>query len=271
MASPSMKTSFETPLVSVIVPFYNSEDTLESCIEALLAQRDVGGFYEILLVDNRSTDRSAEIASRYQVQNSADGTRLTVLHESEAGAYAARNKGLRHASAPLIAFTDSDCDVDPRWLRAIRQGMEDPGVAILLGHCRYPGEASLPLRFLAAYENAKTQYVLEKKPSTYHFGYTNNMAVRASVFDQIGPFKLWKRAADTELIHRLAANISDLKQPEQRVAFQPAMKIIHREFLTARDRARRLSLYTSTNSKIETFRELGAGGRLGVLLRFLGA
>jgi glycosyltransferase involved in cell wall biosynthesis len=246
----------DSPRVSVIVPFFNREPYLPACIEALLAQDDVGGPVEILMVDNRSTDGSAAVVQRYP--------QLTLLREETQGVYAARNAALRAARAPLLAFTDADCVTDRGWLRAVCEGLRDPGVGILIGHCRYPAEASRALALLAAYENAKAEYVVTHCPPAHHFAYANNMAVRASVFAQVGPFRLWDRAGDTELVHRLAAS-----RPDLRIAFQPDMRVTHVEFLRLRDRVRRLSTYTQTNAKIPSFRELGVSGRAGVLLHLL--
>jgi hypothetical protein len=139
--------------------------------------------------------------------------------------------------------------------------MQDPTVGILLGQCSYPRNASLTLRALGAYENAKSEYVIQHCDAAHHFGYANNMAVRASVFEELGPFKEWKRAADTELVHRLESHRPDLK-----VAYRASMKVTHMEFMNARERLRRLSLYTHTNVKVETFREIRLSQRLGLLL-----
>lgn len=245
-----------SPLVSVVVPFFNSERHLAECIESLLSQENVGGPYEIILINNRSSDGSASIVERYPD--------LIVLEEPTPGTYAARNTGIRRARSPLIAFTDADCVAANVWLRSIRDGMEDPSVAILLGCCLYPPSASFSLRMLGAYENSKTHYVTRKCAPAHHFAYANNMAVRTSVFEDIGLFEEWQRAADTELVHRLRA-----RHPELRPRFNPFMKVTHMEFLQTRDRVRRMSLYTQTNAKIDTFRELGLGHRLGVLLQLL--
>jgi len=245
-----------SPRVSVIVPFFNRQQYLPACIEALLAQDDVGGAVEIILVDNRSTDGSASVVQRYP--------QVTLLREETKGVYAARNAGIRHARAPLVAFTDADCVTDRDWLRAVCDGLRDPDVAILIGDCRYPAGASRALTLLAAYENAKADYVVSHCAPAHHFAYANNMAVRASVFEQLGPFRLWERAGDTELVHRLAA-----QRPDLRVSYQPDMRVTHLEFLRVRDRMRRLSLYTQTNSQIPSFSELGASRRAGVLLHLL--
>jgi len=242
----------ERPRVSVVAPVFNNRDHLSLCIESLLGQRNAGP-YEVILVDNGSTDGSLEIArSRPEI---------TLLEEAKPGAYPARNTGLRAASGSIIAFTDGDCVVDPDWLETIQAAMKDPTVGALVGHCRFPRHASRALHLLGAYENAKAEYVLSQCDRRFHFGYTNNMAVRASIFDELGPFLEWKRAGDSELVHRIAA-----RKPELRTVFSDLMRVTHMEFASSRTRAKRLNLYTRTNSKIETFEELGLAQRIGVLV-----
>jgi glycosyltransferase involved in cell wall biosynthesis len=244
------------PAISVVVPFFNSERHIAACIESLLAPEGFDAPFEIIFINNGSTDSSPSIVSRY--------SQLSVLEESKPGAYAARNTGIRQARAPLIAFTDADCVVDKTWLRSIEEGMRDPEIAILLGQCLYPAAASLSLRLLGAYENAKTAYVTSRCSSEHHYAHANNMAVRASVFDEIGLFEEWDRAADSELVHRLAS-----RRPDLRLSFRPSMKITHMEFRLARTRLQRLQLYTQTNVQIETFKELDWGQRLMVLAQLL--
>lgn len=242
----------DAPSVSVVVPFFNRRQSLAACVEALLRQDSVGGPVQIILVDNGSNDDSRSLLARY--------TGVTVLAEATPGAYAARNTGIRHARAPILAFTDADCVVERDWLRAVCAGMRDPSVAVQVGACRYPSHASLTLKLLAAYENAKAEYVTMRCPPKYHFAYANNMAVRTSVVAELGPFLEWDRAADTEFVHRIAA-----RRPDLRLVFNPAMRVTHLEFVRFRDRAGRLSLYTQTNSRIASFRELSLRQRAGVV------
>jgi glycosyltransferase involved in cell wall biosynthesis len=246
----------QQPAVSVIVPYFNQEGHLADCIESLLSQEKVDGGVELIFINNRSTDDSESIVGGFD--------EVRALDEPTPGAYAARNTGVRSARAPLIAFTDADCVVDRDWLRSIVDGMQDPRTAILLGHCSYPRDASVPLRLLGSWENAKTEYVISRCPPPYRFAYANNMAVRSSLFDELGLFEEWQRAADSEFIHRLAQ-----RRPDLRVSYRRSMRITHMEFRRARDRARRLSLYTQTNSRIRTFRELGTGRRLAVIFHLL--
>lgn len=112
------------PLISVIIPVWNDESRISLCLDALRAQSLPRDEFEILVVDNGSTDATPRVVAGYDD--------VLLLHEPRAGSYAARNLGLDHAKGDYLAFTDSDCVPDPDWLRngleAIR-GREDVGVA----------------------------------------------------------------------------------------------------------------------------------------------
>jgi len=82
-------------IFSVIVPVFNTGAYLDRCMSALLEQDYPRSDYEIIAIDNGSTDDSLERLSRYPV---------TVIRESKRGSYAARNAGLRTASGRLLAF-----------------------------------------------------------------------------------------------------------------------------------------------------------------------
>jgi glycosyltransferase involved in cell wall biosynthesis len=108
------------PFVSVVVPVYNAERTLQRCLEALVGQDYPAGLYEVLVVDNNSSDRSLEIAGRYSVR---------LLEEMAVQtSYAARNKGIREAKGEIVAFTDADCVAAPDWLRNLIAPFKDPAI-----------------------------------------------------------------------------------------------------------------------------------------------
>lgn len=89
------------PQISVIVPFYNTEQYLERCIEHLIAQ---SMHKEIILIDDGSTDHSYKIASRYAAMNSC----VVILRQNNQGQSAARNRGLEAATGEYVLFCDSD-------------------------------------------------------------------------------------------------------------------------------------------------------------------
>jgi len=98
------------PRVTVIVPVWNGASTIADCLAALLAQDYPRDRYQVLVVDNGSTDGTTSLVRRF------DTVRL--LHESEPGSYAARNRGLSEAAGQFVAFTDADCTPEPGWLSA---------------------------------------------------------------------------------------------------------------------------------------------------------
>jgi len=94
----------------VIVPARNAEATLPRTLEAL-ARQDFDAPFEVIVVDNGSTDRTVELA------RAVEGP-IRVLEQSNLGAAAGRNRGVAESSGPLLAFCDSDCFPTPGWLRA---------------------------------------------------------------------------------------------------------------------------------------------------------
>lgn len=95
------------PKVSVVVPIYNVEPYLKECVDSLLAQtlEDI----EILLIDDGSPDRCGEIADEYARKDS----RITAIHQKNAGLGPARNTGIAHAIGEYVGFVDSDDWVNP--------------------------------------------------------------------------------------------------------------------------------------------------------------
>ena len=90
------------PQISIIIPIYNVEDYLPRCIESILAQTFVD--FELLLVDDGSTDTSKIICDEYAVKNE----RIKILHKKNAGVSSARNLGLENAKGNYIWFVDAD-------------------------------------------------------------------------------------------------------------------------------------------------------------------
>jgi len=96
----------EQPLVSVVIPFLNAETFIDESIQSVLAQSY--GRWELLLVDDGSTDLSTMIARRYQQEYSDRVRYLEHAGHANRGVSAARNLGIRHARSELLAFVDAD-------------------------------------------------------------------------------------------------------------------------------------------------------------------
>ncbi|MFH1154209.1 MAG: glycosyltransferase [Pseudomonadota bacterium] len=203
-------------IFSVIVPFFNEQLYIERCIRSLLDQDFDHDEYELLFIDNGSDDGSAEIVQKFP--------QVTLLHESKKNPYTARNKALETAKGKIIAFTDADCVAPGNWLSVINRAMQEVNATIVLGKVLFPATPDSPLEILQDYQNAKIDYLLTHRKNRYLYGYTNNMAVSAKVFDQLGPFLEWPVPGDTEIVHRCLKGI-----PDARVVFLKEMTVLHLE------------------------------------------
>jgi glycosyltransferase involved in cell wall biosynthesis len=100
----------EQTKVSIIVPVFNAEKFLDDCIKSVLAQTFTD--YELILVDDGSTDSSLAICQSYANQNS----QIKVVHQENGGLSVARNSGIEVASGDYLTFLDSDDMLDPYFL-----------------------------------------------------------------------------------------------------------------------------------------------------------
>ena len=119
------KKNVEKGKISVIVPIFNSEETLASTIESIINQSYDN--LEIILVNDGSVDSSLEICERYQ--NVDD--RIIVINKSNSGVGESRNRGLDVASGEFIAFVDSDDTLDMNYFETLYNTAELTGAQIV--------------------------------------------------------------------------------------------------------------------------------------------
>lgn len=124
------------PLISVIVPVYNVKSLLPRCIDSLLNQKFTD--YEVLLVDDGSTDGSGDICDEYGKKDS----RIKVIHKSNEGVSRTRNRGIDEARGEWITFVDSDDYITPDYLSDL-YACTHSGIGLVvqsLKHIRENGE-----------------------------------------------------------------------------------------------------------------------------------
>lgn len=115
-----MKTQ---PAISIVVPAYNEESLIGKCLTSLKNQ-EVDFPYEIIVVNNNSTDKTAEIARSFHVQ---------VITEPMQSVVSARQRGLMAAKGDIVAGADCDCEYPSHWLRTILRHYDNPQVVAVGG------------------------------------------------------------------------------------------------------------------------------------------
>jgi O-antigen biosynthesis protein len=206
----------QRPRVSVIVCCYNGGTTLASCLESL-SSLDYPD-YEVVLVDDGSTDDTRSIAARFP------GVRT--IHQENQGLSAARNAGLTAATGSLIAYTDADCMADPDWLTFLAAQFERTGAAAVGG----PNLAPYAGRMAACVAAAPGQpmHVLESDQVAEHIPGCN-MAFRREALLAINGFDTQFRKAgdDVDICWRLQA-------AGYWISFAPAATVWHHRRQTPR-------------------------------------
>lgn len=128
----------DNPLVSVIVPMYNAEKTIQKTLNSL--QRQSVSNIEIIIVDDGSTDRGAEL-----VMAIAEGdNRIKLISQNNSGVCVARNRGIDEASGDWVAFVDADDMLPINAVRLLLESSDDCSLvigALLNEHGDYSGKA----------------------------------------------------------------------------------------------------------------------------------
>ena len=211
------------PFVSVIVPTYRRPRQLAACLEALASLDYPRQAYEVVVVDDGTPGGLAAVVDCWRSRMA-----VTLVVQTNAGPAAARNRGAQQASGEYLAFTDDDCLPSAQWLTAFAHAFErDPdhllGGLVVNALPRNPyADASQDLvTYLCGYYDGEGG-----RPRLFT---SNNMAVRASHFHQLGGFDTtFPRAAgeDRDFCDRwTAAGRSSRSVNEARVAHAHALKL----------------------------------------------
>jgi len=202
-------------VISVVVPVYSGEETLGRCLDALLDQ-DYEGEYEIIVVDDGSTDRTRELVAKYPVK---------LLEQKHHGPAAARNFGARGAEGEIVVFTDADCVPEKSWLREMLRPLRDENIAGVQGAYK-TDQGELTARFV--------QYEIEERyermgraeyidfVGSYSAAYRKDIFLEEGGFDESFPMA---SGEDPDLSFRLASK-------GYKMVFNPRAVVMHRHLTT---------------------------------------
>lgn len=201
--------------VSVVIPVFDDSLRLKNCLNALERQTYSKDKVEIIVVDNNSTENIKDVAGSYE--------RVNLLHEATPGSYVARNKGIRNARGNIIAFTDSDCVPQPKWLEAgVEKLLALENGGFVGGKVEFffqdPNHPLLVELFDSVTFLQQERYVKEFGWST-----TSNMFAFKHVFDDVGLFNhQLKSGGDAEWGKRVVAKGYSFAYAENSVILHPA-------------------------------------------------
>ena len=205
--------SADRPSVSVICPVYNDPEGLRMTLKSLVEQTYPEGAYEVIVVDNDSTDETPAVARSV----AADHPGLVRFERETAiqSSYAARNRGIRAASGELFAFIDADVVAAADWLETGVHAMEVRGVQYAGCQVDVPcGEPTFAGRY-----NAHTGFPVERYVEEGSFAPTCALFVAREVVEDVGTFDDGLvSGGDVEFGRRVAASGRDIHYlPEARV------------------------------------------------------
>jgi mycofactocin glycosyltransferase len=215
--------------IAVVIPVLNGAHTIGATLDALARQALRAGVgFETIVVDNGSTDGTADVVARYP--------RVRLLHERTRGAAAARNCGWRSTSSDVVAFCDADTIPTRRWLVELLGAFDDPDVMLAAGQIvcyppQTPAERYLATCGVYDVERAVSRPVFPLAPS-------GNMAVRRSAAVAVGGFdETMITAEDADFCHRV------MRVFPAPIAYRAGAVLFHRSRPSAEELRRQAWVY----------------------------
>ncbi|MBX7483641.1 glycosyltransferase [Qipengyuania qiaonensis] len=167
-----------TPEISVIIPVWNGERRIAGGLEALQQQTLAPEMFEVIVVDNGSTDSTAEIVKRF--------ANVRLLGEKRPGSYRARNHAVANARGRFVLFTDDDCIPDKDWVeKALEHARRHGENALIGGHIklfRTDGGSDTLLRY------EQTSYFKQEWYLANERCVTANWLCSRALLDKVGGF-----------------------------------------------------------------------------------
>ena len=201
---------------SVIVPFLNEEKYIAQCIDALRNQTYSQNDFELIFVDNGSTDKSGEIVRSY--------SDIKYLLEEHKDAYVARNLGASKASGEILVFIDADCIASANLLSEYANAFSDTNVSLAFGRLSFPKNISRLLQYYEDYNRTKMRLMASSLPRESCYGHAGNMVIRASLFSDLGQFCRMPIVGDAEIVQKYFEHY-----PDDRFSYLDAAEVTHVE------------------------------------------
>lgn len=172
----------DAPLVSIIIPIYNAGKYLARCLHSVCSQRYSA--LEIILVDDGSTDVSAELCRMFAAKDS----RIRIITKQNGGVSAARNAALEEAKGEFIQFVDADDYLDENATRLLVERQRETDADLVIAHyCRVTDSHTTLHGFIDSRGVlTQTSFALHmmENPASFYYGVLWNKLYRGSVLRQ---------------------------------------------------------------------------------------
>lgn len=180
------------PFISIVVPSYNEEKYLSNCLKTIANQKFPKDKYEVIVVDNNSTDKTSKIAEKFGAK---------VVLEKRQGYVFSLQKGMNEAKGDIIAVTDADTKVSSNWLSVIEKAFKNPDIVAITGRVNLDIKSKF-IKISTSALYTMFLYISEfiDKPNLIGF----NFAVRKKAFLRVGGVNtLFEMSPDLDLGIRL--------------------------------------------------------------------
>jgi len=185
-------TGVDIPIVSVVIPALNAEQYIALCLASLTTQNFPATAFEVIVVDNGSTDATLSIASSFR-----SALNIRFLEKKTGYVSEVRNYGAKYAQGCILAFLDSDCVAPPSWLSDATRLLRDSDAGIVGAHYRIPPHSSWSALVW-------DRYLFADKSGTITFVPAGNLLINRSVFEALGGFdETIQTNEDVELCRRV--------------------------------------------------------------------
>jgi len=172
-----LKTISKCPFISIIVPVFNAENSIELLCDSISNLDYPKDKIEVVFINNNSQDNTETKIKSY--------ANFILLNENKIqGSYAARNKGIINSTGEILAFTDSDCIVSKDWLAEGINEISHSNADLVAGNVEFTFNKKSPSEIYDSLVNMQNELNVRDRK----VGKTANLFVKKKVFDEIGLF-----------------------------------------------------------------------------------
>ncbi len=197
-------------MISIVIPAYNTEHTLKACLDSLEKQTVARDGYEIIVVDDGSTDHTAKLVKKY--------SGVVYVHQKQSGESAARNTGVEKADGDIVVFVDADCEAKKNFLEEIIKPLNDDAVWAVKGAYVTKQKGIVARLVQVEFEE---RYSKMQKSKKLDFVDNSASAYRKKLFYKAGMF-------DTKLLMSMDTDLAyRIERQGYKIAFNPDAQVYH--------------------------------------------